>query len=203
MKHENQDENKKREALDMLGMRYPRWDNRVIRSLGDEEHVDPNERMVADCRQDSTKYEWSHGFDESEWSLNTSRMLRFGALLPETRWTFLEANVPVVVSLMVPLVTPVNEVQMKPRLMMAALITGAQTEYRESAMFANPPESLRAGGLKKTTDVRPIVRDGSGSPQLCGARRRRQSTISKGFINRTESATAATTPCCTIEITCN
>ena len=70
-------------------------------------------------------------------------------------------------------------------------------------MFANPPESLRARGLKKTTDVRPIVRDGSGSPQLCGARRRRQSTISKGFINRTEIVTAATTPSCTIEITCN
>ena len=42
MKHEDQqDENTSREALDMLGMRYPRWDNHVIRSLGDEKHVDP------------------------------------------------------------------------------------------------------------------------------------------------------------------
>ena len=42
MKHEDQqDENTSREALDMLGMRYPRWDNHDIRSLGDEEHVDP------------------------------------------------------------------------------------------------------------------------------------------------------------------
>ena len=40
MKHEDQqDENTLREALDMLGMRYPRWDN--IKSIGDEEHVDP------------------------------------------------------------------------------------------------------------------------------------------------------------------
>ena len=41
MRHENRDETTSRKELDMLGMRYPRWDNRVIRSLGDEEHVDP------------------------------------------------------------------------------------------------------------------------------------------------------------------
>ena len=39
-------------------------------------------------------------------------------------WSFLEANVPVVVSLMVPLITPIDEIQVEPRLMMAALITG-------------------------------------------------------------------------------
>ena len=49
----------------------------------------------------------------------------FGSTISRIRRTFCEANVPVVASLMVPLVTPVNEVQMKPRLMMAALITGA------------------------------------------------------------------------------
>ena len=103
-----------------------------------------------------------------------------------TRWSFLGANVPVAVSLMVPFVIPVDEVQMKPRLMMAALITGAQTEsfswYRERAMFVNSPESLRARRSKKTTDVRPIVRDGSGSPQWCGSRRRRQGTIREHFM---------------------
>ena len=85
--------------------------------------------------------------------------MTFLSSLARTRWSFLEANVPVVVSLMVPLVTPINEVQMKPRLIMAALITGAQTEslsrFRESAMFADFPESLSARGLKKTTDIRP------------------------------------------------
>ena len=35
----------------MLGMRHPRWERRVIRSLGDEEHVDPNERMVVHVTQ--------------------------------------------------------------------------------------------------------------------------------------------------------
>ena len=49
----------------------------------------------------------------------------FGSSISRTRRTFFEANVPVVGNLMVPLVTPVNEVQMKPRLMMAALIIGA------------------------------------------------------------------------------
>ena len=47
----------------------------------------------------------------------------FWSSISRTRWSFLEANVPVVVSLMVPLVVPLDEMQMKPRLMMAALIT--------------------------------------------------------------------------------
>ena len=33
--------------MDKQGMHHPRWDRRAIRSLGDEEHVDPNERMAA------------------------------------------------------------------------------------------------------------------------------------------------------------
>ena len=31
---------------DKRGKHRPRWDRRVIRSLGDEESVDPKERMV-------------------------------------------------------------------------------------------------------------------------------------------------------------
>ena len=42
MKHEHRDDNTSRKELDMQGMRHPRWDRRVIKSLGDEEHVDPN-----------------------------------------------------------------------------------------------------------------------------------------------------------------
>ena len=48
----------------------------------------------------------------------------FCSFISRTRWSFLEANVPVVVSLVVPLITSINEMQMKPRFMMAALITG-------------------------------------------------------------------------------
>ena len=45
-----------------------------IKSLGDEEHTDLVEREVAECRQEDTEHEWSHSYDESEWSLNTSQM---------------------------------------------------------------------------------------------------------------------------------
>ena len=46
MRHEHRNETQSRGELDMLGMRHPRWDGRVIRSLGDEERVVPKERMV-------------------------------------------------------------------------------------------------------------------------------------------------------------
>ena len=58
------------------------------------------------------------------------------------------------------------------------------------------------GGFEKSTDVCPVVRDGSGSPQRGGGRWRRQGTISKGFINSTEIVMAATSPSCSIEVTC-
>ena len=51
--------------------------------------------------------------------------------------------------------------------------------------------------------VRPVVRNGSGSPQRWGARWRRQGTIRKGFINSTEIVSATTPPRSTINITCN
>ena len=41
MRQENEQE------MDKRSMHHPRWDRRVIRSLGDEERVEPNERMVA------------------------------------------------------------------------------------------------------------------------------------------------------------
>ena len=68
--------------------------------------------MMSKGNRGNQERKWLRNQDESEWSLNTSLMLRFGA------------NIPVVVSLMVSLVTPLDELQMKPRLMMAALITG-------------------------------------------------------------------------------
>ena len=70
-------------------------------------------------------------------------------------------------------------------------------------MFANFPEFLRTRWLQKTTDIRPIVRDGSGSPQWCGDRRRRQGTVRKYVVNNTNIVEAATTPGCTIEVARN
>ena len=95
---------------------------------------------------------------------------------------------------------------MKPSLIMAALIIRSYAKSfprdRECTMLTYFPETLRAEGVEKSTDVCPVVRDGSGSPQRCGARWRRQGTISKGFINSIEIVTAATTPRHAIEITC-
>ena len=70
-------------------------------------------------------------------------------------------------------------------------------------MFVYSPKALRTAWFEKSTDVCPVVRNGSGSPQRCGARWRGQGTIRKGFINSTEIVSAATTPRCSIEITCN
>ena len=38
------------EEEDKRGNHRPRWDRRVIRSLSEEEGVDPKERMVAECQ---------------------------------------------------------------------------------------------------------------------------------------------------------
>ena len=64
---------------DKRGKRRPRWDRRVIRSLGDEESVDPKERMIEECQEENAMCEWSHIYDESEWSLMISliRLLGF------------------------------------------------------------------------------------------------------------------------------
>ena len=61
-------------------------------------------------------------------------------------------------------------------------------------MFVHFPKALGARGLEKTTDIRPVVRDGSGSPQWWGARRRKQDTVRKYFIDSTDIVAAATTP---------
>ena len=69
-------------------------------------------------------------------------------------------------------------------------------------MFVHSPKAFRTWWFEKSADVCPVVRNGSGSPQRCGAWWRRQGTIRKGFITSTEIASAATAPRCSIEITC-
>ena len=91
-----------------------------------------------------------------------------------TRRSFLEANVPVVVSLIGPFVVSINKLKMKQPLMMAALIIRSQAKRfpreGECTMLIYFPETLRAWWFEKSTDVCPLVRDGSRSPQWCGAR---------------------------------
>ena len=56
----DRDENTSRKELDTLGTRHLRWDKRIIRSLGDEESVDPKERVAAECQEENAMCEWSH-----------------------------------------------------------------------------------------------------------------------------------------------
>ena len=70
-------------------------------------------------------------------------------------------------------------------------------------MYVHFPKALRTQWFEKSTEVCLVVRNGSGSPQRCVAWWSRQGTIREGFINSTEIVSAATTPRCSIEITCN
>ena len=78
--------------MDKLGMHQPRWDRRVIKSLGDEESVDQNERMVAIWQRENTMCEWSHFYDESEWSLMISMLRLLGFAYEHFRGSFFQGN---------------------------------------------------------------------------------------------------------------
>ena len=61
MRQEQRNENgSRKKEEDKRGKHRPRWDRRVIRSLGDEESVDPKERVAAECQEGNTMCEWSH-----------------------------------------------------------------------------------------------------------------------------------------------
>ena len=70
-------------------------------------------------------------------------------------------------------------------------------------MLVHFPKSIRARWFEKSADICPVVRNGSRSPQWWGARWRRQSTITAGFVKSTEIVSAATTPRRSMEITSN
>ena len=157
-----------------------RWDRRVTRSLGDGVHVVPMERMVAEWSLMfheivNIMCDWSHSYDE--------RMLR----------SFVVQNFHVGRTHVLPgpRVAPINKIQVKPRFVMAALIIWSQAMCfpwdGECTMLIHFPGSLRARRL--STDVGPIVRNGSRSPQWspwCG-----QDTVQKCFVNSTEVVFAA------------
>ena len=79
MRQEHRNENgSRKKKTTSEGKHRPRWDRRVIRSLGDEESVDPKERVAAECQEENTMCEWSHTLCESEWSLMISLIRRLG-----------------------------------------------------------------------------------------------------------------------------
>ena len=101
----------------------------------------------------------------------------FGSTIPGIRRTFCEAEITIVASLVVPLVTPIDEVQVHRCFILAAMIMCAQTESLSRngkfAMFVHFPGFMGTRWFQKTTDLRPTVRNRSRSPLWCGARRRR------------------------------
>ena len=125
--------------------------------------------MVVECQQKEVKYEWSYVMTRASGRSNF-------ADAPFLR-TFFQTDVSVVFFLVVPLVTPIDEEQVHPCFVVAALIMCAQTESLsrngKCAMFVYFPELMGTKWLQKTTDIRPIVRNRSRSPQWCGAPRRR------------------------------
>ena len=106
-----------------------------------------------------------------------------------------------------PNVAPIDEVQMKPNFMMAALIIRSQAECfpwdGECTMLMDFLRTVRTQWFEKSADVCPIVGNGSKSPQWCAARWRRQGTVRKCSVNSTEVVFASIPPCSTIEVTCN
>ena len=116
-------------------------------------------------------------------------------------------NVPIIIVVLGPPVVPIDNIQVEPRLMIAALIGWSQAKrfpwYGECTMLMHFPKAVRTRWFEKSADVCPIVGNGSRSSQWCGSRWRRQGTDSKCFVNSTEGVFAPTSPSCTIEITCN
>ena len=140
--------------------------------------------------------ERSHSYDESEWSLMTSLIRRLGfSQVPSAGRSFNEIRGSYV------------KIQAQPRFVIAAFVGGTQTKGfprdGKCTMLIHCPASLRARRFEKSTDVGPIVRNGSMFPQWCGARWRRQDTVHKSIVNSTEVVFAAVPPCGTIEISCN
>ena len=97
------------------GMHHPRLDRRVIRSLGDEESVDTNERMVPVLRRERMV---THDFADTS----------FWIPVRAFRGSFFQGNALLVHFLLGPRVAPINKVPMKPCFMMAALIIRSQAE---------------------------------------------------------------------------
>ena len=136
----------------------------VIRSLREDVLVSQNSehhvRMVAQLRRERMV---AHDFANTSFLVPEITSCRY----------FNEGNVPIMVALRGPSVSPFDEIQMKTSFMMATLISRSQAKsfswYGESTVHAHFSTSIWAWWLKESTDVSPVVRNWSGSPQWCRA----------------------------------
>ena len=114
---------------------------------------------------------------------------------------------PIIVALPGPSVAPVDEVQKKPRFMMATLISRSQAECfswsGERTMFVHFLKALRTRWFDKIRRRLPSCPEWIQLPTMVGGPGGVGKAISKSFVNSTEVVSAATSPRSTIEITCH
>ena len=104
-------------------------------------------------------------------------------------------------------IMPPDKVEVEPCFVGAALIGRAQaqgfTRNGESTMKPYFPVPIGFRRFKEPTNVSPVARNRSWSPQQCEDRRRWQRTVSRGLFDGTDVVSVAATPCSCVEITSN
>ena len=73
----------------------------------------------------------------------------------------------------------------------------------ESAVKSDFPVLVGLGRLQEPAHVGPASWNRTWFPQWCGAKRRWQSAVRKGFFNGTDVVSTAAPPRCPVEIACN
>ena len=84
--------------------------------------------MVAECKEENAMCEWSHIYDESEWSLMISLIRRWGFPLAHSVGRSFKEMRGSYAFLHGPCFAPINKIQVKPRFVMAALIIRSQAK---------------------------------------------------------------------------
>ena len=79
--------------------------------------------------------EWSHIYDESEWSLMISMLRLLGFAYEHFRGSFFQGNALLMHFLLGPRVAPINKVQVKPGFVMAALIGATRGMENAPCLF--------------------------------------------------------------------
>ena len=145
--------------------------------------------------------------DESEWSLNTSLMLRFGALFPELAGRSLRRMFPLLWAWWFHWLLQSTKckwghvswwqlwsLERKPR---------ACRGVEKAPCLFTFQNRWEPGGLRKPQTSAQLFGMDPRLHNCVGDRRCRQGTVRKYFIGSTDNVAVATTPGCTIEVTCN
>ena len=149
--------------------------------------------------------EWSHIYDETEWSLMTSLIRLLGFLYERSAGrSFSEMRCSCTFCLdHVLLQSSPNEARFHDGSFDPWDVDKGISAGWKMHHVCSLSKTLRAIRFEKSIDVGPIVRNGTWCSQWWGAQWRKQDTVQKCFSNSTEVVSAATTPRSAIEVTCN